>query len=434
MSCGCNGGDSEYNSFCNADTPYPQVSSESVPSLISNLTLALYGEFTKSIDQATGRIIWDVPCSPELTPIPGFPALPGEGLLCYITRAIINGEFSISNILGGLAGSIPYQTGVSSTGFLNIGSANSVLVSNGSAPYWAASAPNAANAANAANATTAGTSNFVAPTTGNSAGAVLYQFNTGITRGLAIGGTGRVLTSSGTYPEWQFVSSVSPTSGNAAGSILYNTTPGGTAGLPIGANGSVLSSNGSSPQWGVLSPASLSSGAPVWQTDGSLVVSANSASSGIRITQTGSGESLRVEDSANPDATPFVVSSSGQVGVGVAPDAAIGLSLDSTGVKFSDGSVQTVALRAKGNIAATGTVVQTGSVGISSINATTVGTKIITFTAAAGVNANSTVVATITGATSGFVRVSSVGANTATIITTSTASAAADLALAIAVY
>jgi len=36
----------------------------------------------------------------------------------------------------------------------------------------------------------------------------------------------------------------------------------------------------------------------------------------VRITQLGSGNALVVEDSANPDATPFVVSASGQVGIG----------------------------------------------------------------------------------------------------------------------
>jgi len=88
MSCGCNGGDSEYNNLCNADIPYPQISSESVPSLISNLTLALYGVFTKSIDQATGRIVWNVPCTPQANPIRNIEPLDGEGMLCYIARAL----------------------------------------------------------------------------------------------------------------------------------------------------------------------------------------------------------------------------------------------------------------------------------------------------------------------------------------------------------
>jgi hypothetical protein len=49
---------------------------------------------------------------------------------------------------------------------------------------------------------------------------------------------------------------------------------------------------------------------------GNLVVSANSSSPALRVTQTGSGNSILVEDSANPDATPFVVTATGDVGIG----------------------------------------------------------------------------------------------------------------------
>jgi len=49
---------------------------------------------------------------------------------------------------------------------------------------------------------------------------------------------------------------------------------------------------------------------------GSLIVSANSATPALRVTQLGSGDSILVEDSANPDASPFVVDATGNVGVG----------------------------------------------------------------------------------------------------------------------
>jgi hypothetical protein len=45
-------------------------------------------------------------------------------------------------------------------------------------------------------------------------------------------------------------------------------------------------------------------------------ISANSSTDALRITQTGAGNALVVEDSANPDATPFVVTADGNVGVG----------------------------------------------------------------------------------------------------------------------
>lgn len=55
-----------------------------------------------------------------------------------------------------------------------------------------------------------------------------------------------------------------------------------------------------------------------------LIVSANSASDAVRITQTGSGNALLVEDSANPDATPFVIDSTGRVLVGTLNTRTVG--------------------------------------------------------------------------------------------------------------
>ena len=47
------------------------------------------------------------------------------------------------------------------------------------------------------------------------------------------------------------------------------------------------------------------------------VFEVNSSTTAVRITQTGSGDSLRVEDAANPDATPFIINNAGNVGIGV---------------------------------------------------------------------------------------------------------------------
>jgi hypothetical protein len=58
--------------------------------------------------------------------------------------------------------------------------------------------------------------------------------------------------------------------------------------------------------------------------DGATVIAANSTSDGLRITQIGSGNALLVEDSANPDATPFVVTAAGKVGVNVASPSIFG--------------------------------------------------------------------------------------------------------------
>jgi len=52
------------------------------------------------------------------------------------------------------------------------------------------------------------------------------------------------------------------------------------------------------------------------------IINTSSASSALRITQTGTGEALRIEDSNNPDSTPVVVTADGLVGIGTAtPDS-----------------------------------------------------------------------------------------------------------------
>lgn len=62
-------------------------------------------------------------------------------------------------------------------------------------------------------------------------------------------------------------------------------------------------------------------GSANWKSDlilTSIVASASSTGDIVRITQTGTGNALVVEDSANPDATPFIVHTTGNVGVGTA--------------------------------------------------------------------------------------------------------------------
>lgn len=49
---------------------------------------------------------------------------------------------------------------------------------------------------------------------------------------------------------------------------------------------------------------------------GNAVISSNSSNPALKITQTGFGLALRIQDSADPDATPFVVDANGNVGIG----------------------------------------------------------------------------------------------------------------------
>ena len=96
MSCGCS--NSTYSSNCCPEVPYPQISSESVPSLISNLVYALYGTIDKSV--VNGRVIWNIPCDPNNTAeVDNIPREEGEGLLCYLLRLFSNSLDSFGSFL-----------------------------------------------------------------------------------------------------------------------------------------------------------------------------------------------------------------------------------------------------------------------------------------------------------------------------------------------
>jgi hypothetical protein len=51
---------------------------------------------------------------------------------------------------------------------------------------------------------------------------------------------------------------------------------------------------------------------------GNVTIDSNTSSPALKITQTGTGPVLRVQDSADPDVTPFIVDNAGNVGIGTA--------------------------------------------------------------------------------------------------------------------
>lgn len=51
---------------------------------------------------------------------------------------------------------------------------------------------------------------------------------------------------------------------------------------------------------------------------GNVTIDSNTSSPALKITQTGTGPVLRVQDSVDPDVTPFIVDNSGNVGIGTA--------------------------------------------------------------------------------------------------------------------
>jgi hypothetical protein len=96
---------------------------------------------------------------------------------------------------------------------------------------------------------------------------------------------------------------------------------------------------------------------------GTQIVSVNSASEAVRITQVGAGNALVVEDSANPDATPFVVTAVGDVGVGTAgPGYRLDIASGDTTVNIG------YAMRIRSNATATAAAMQFTNSGISAQN------------------------------------------------------------------
>lgn len=264
-----------YNNVCRQDIPYPQVSPESVPSLIDNLVTALYGAFynpqtgqgyiTKSV--VNGRVVWTTACDPNnSTQIPGVPRQNGEGLLCYIMRIFalydptqyikLTGPQTITNSTFA-NGTIDSCTFINPLGLTkaDVGLGNVDNTADMNKPLSSPQSTAVNNAISAALAAFVPTT--VANLTGGVAGSVPYQSAPNTTALLPPGTAGFVLRSNGPglAPSWAVNSTVSTSAddinGGAAGEILYQTTGSNTGFLSAGTNNFVLKSNGTgnAPTW-----------------------------------------------------------------------------------------------------------------------------------------------------------------------------------------
>jgi hypothetical protein len=203
-----------------------------------------------------------------------------------------------ANLMAGSAGSLPYQTGANATGMLALGSTGFVLVAGASAPEWASlgtiSASTATNLAGGTAGqvpyqTAAGATSFYGPGTlgqilvssGASAPtytntASIYVGNAAVANALNAGNTGtqkvgfadvagtilaantgsiyvgnaavaNILNAGNTST--QQVGFAANVLAGAAGSLVYQSAANATAMLNIGAANSILVSNGSTPSW-----------------------------------------------------------------------------------------------------------------------------------------------------------------------------------------
>jgi hypothetical protein len=215
-------------------------------------------------------------------PIWSTPSSVTVGIASYATKAGI-----ATNIEGGTTGSIPYQSGNSSTTFVSVGAPGSVLTSNGSAPVW--SPPSSVSIGIASYADNAGISTNIK---GGTTGSIPYQSGISSTTFVSVGTPGSVLTSNGSAPVWSPPSSVSigiasyavkagiatNIEGGAAGSIPYQSGISSTTFVSVGTPGSVLTSNGSIPVW--TSSSSVSIGIASYAVKAGIATNIEGGSSG----------------------------------------------------------------------------------------------------------------------------------------------------------
>ena len=131
--------------------------------------------------------------------------------------------------------------------------------------------------------------------------------------------------------------SISTNTTNQNQYINYATSFGSTTGLGVT---TLLVYNPSSGNLGIgtTNPTSkLTVGGDVL-VSGVSTISVNSSNSALRITQLGSGNAILVEDSTNPDATPFVVTNTGDIGIGTLTPTTK-LSIDGV-ISFSDSNIK----------------------------------------------------------------------------------------------
>lgn len=79
---------------------------------------------------------------------------------------------------------------------------------------------------------------------------------------------------------------------------------------------------------------------------GNVVIDSNSSNPALKITQTGFGLALRVQDAVDPDLTPFAIDSNGNVGIGTAAPSSA-LEIDNNGaIQFSDSGLARTVISA----------------------------------------------------------------------------------------
>lgn len=177
---------------------------------------------------------------------------------------------SATNLAGGGAGYVPYQSGAGATAFLSAGSIGQVLTSNGSsAPTWTTPA----SAITIVDDTTTNATRyplFAASTTGSISteyvSSTKYQFNpsTGVLTATGFAGAGTDLTGTatslsigGNAATATSATTATNLAGGATGSLPYQASAGSTTLLAAGSDGQILTLASGVPSWAAAASAGI---------------------------------------------------------------------------------------------------------------------------------------------------------------------------------
>lgn len=194
-----------------------------------------------------------------------------------ITVGAATSATTATNIAGGTANQILFQSGAGSTTFVTAPTVTDTFLKwNGSAFVWVAGASGTVTAvtASAPLASSGGTTPDISlgtVTTANggtglttyTAGDLLYYATGTALSKLGIGASTYILTSSGTAPQYTDPATITVgtattattatnVTGGAAGSLVYQTGAATTSTLALGTQGYVLRAGASAPEWAVI--------------------------------------------------------------------------------------------------------------------------------------------------------------------------------------
>ena len=259
---------------------------------VDNILGLSNGGTAKSLVMDVGAIIWSGADGLYVGPVGSAgQVLQSAGAAQYVwANQSTLSVGTANNIAGGAANRVVYQSGAGSTSFVTApASADTFLKWDGSAFVWGAVAGAGTVTSVDASGGTTGMSFTGGPITSSgtltltgtldadnggtglasyTAGDLLYASASTTLSKLAIGASTRLLTSSGTAPQWSDPAGVSVGSatsatnlaGGSAGTVPYQTASGTTAMLSAGTAGYVLQANGAAaPGWVAQSTLSVGS-------------------------------------------------------------------------------------------------------------------------------------------------------------------------------